>query len=177
MESLRVDGLRYDVKTSLGDTAVSTDRIGYRSAYGHYSRGGDYRRLQHPPSDTRADEVVELQNDRTMGQSTTQCTVQVAPQAVGVDHVHLFRSPGNAERPSERGSHLSGQCRGARATSRVVPESLMGRKFQFEVRQARRSPRVEKIALTRRTERQLDSPGLEQTSETKDAPLGAPHDS
>jgi hypothetical protein len=53
----------------------------------------------------------------------------------------------------------------------------MGRKFQFDVRQTRRSPRVEKIAVTRRTERQLDPPGLEQTSETEDAPLGAPHDS
>jgi hypothetical protein len=177
MESLRVDGLRYDMKSSLGHTAVVTDRIGDRLADGHHPRGGGDRRLQHPPSETRADEVVKLQYDRTMGQPTTECTVQVAPQAIGVDHVHLPRSAGDTERTSACGSHLSGQCRWARATSRAVPEPLMGRKLQFDVRQARRSPRVEEIAVTRRTERQLDSPGHEQTSETEDAPLGAPHDS
>jgi hypothetical protein len=177
MESLRVDGLRDDMKATLAHTAMSFHGVGYRLADGHHSRGGDHRRLEHLPPDTGADEIVEFQNDGTMRQPAAQRRVQMAPQTVGVDHVHLPRSPGNKERPSERSAQLSSECPGARTTSGVVPESLVGRKLQFDVGQTRRSPCLDKFAVTRRTERQLDSPSLEWTSQTEDAPLGPPHDS
>jgi hypothetical protein len=116
-KTLQVDSLRHNPDTAglpvtnhAGDSRTDRNRCGRQPG----------RHAEELSTQARKDQIVELNDHRSSGQPAGQGSVQVRPQAVGVDQIKGSSGPSDEEDRSGRGQQLGRQRGRRRSTIGIV---------------------------------------------------------